>query len=410
LKQTTENDIMNENQQENPMYHNTNHNHNRCDSSKENTMNRQHNRNLSRDQTMTQPSSGRKRHLTARRPLFCLAMLVCLAGSGTAVAFDQPKVYDLKPKDHVVIIGDSVTADGQCIGGFVRLIDQAQHEQVPELGVIVRANGAYGAGMQHFPQHCGVERLAKSSNPPTVAIMALGLNDAGEGEKGLPTYTDRMRKAVTLLRELKMTVILCTLTGARANWRLYSDAVRTVATEMKCPLIDLSAVYVDNKNKNTPNKDKPDDYLPGTNPHRDGCHLNMYGETLSASTYLKAFGLKPVWQKYQIRACVFRKSYRTWPTSDSTAGIIKIEPEFTIQSPTPKDPGGWTGSWPIEQQGYAPGTKITLTVLPAAGLTFNRWYTLEEGTLKETTPSLTVTIDRHTWIYAEVKPIEAKKP
>jgi len=180
---------------------------------------------------------------------------------------------------------------------------------------------------------------------------------------------------------------------------------------MKCPLIDVEAAYVDNTNKNTPNKDKPHDYLPGTYPHRDGCHLNMYGETLSASTYLKAFGLKPVWQKYQIRASAGRIGNRVRVGSDNATyggGKFKIEPEFPPNASTPAFCGN--ENWPLEQQAYAPGTKVTLTLLPDAGLMFNRWYTLEEGTLKETSPSLTITIDRHTWIYAEVKPIEAKKP
>jgi len=366
-------------------------------------MNRYPNRNLSRDQAIPQPLFG------CRHPLFCLAMLFCLAGAGTVGAFEQPKVYDLKPKDQILILGDSVTADGQCAAGFVRLIDQAQHEQVPELGVVVRAIGAYGEKLPDFPRGFAyIVEMTKKPNPPTVAIIALGLNDSGAKEKGLPAFTDQMRKAVTQLREAKLTVILCTTTGALAGWRLYSDAVRTVATEMKCPLIDLSAVYIDNVIKHCPKKETQDkiapEFLPGFDPHRDHCHLNMYGETLSASTFLKAFGLKPVWQKYQIRTSVNRKGHRPY----TGEGTIKIEPELPSNGPTPALCGNQT--WPLEQQAYAPGTKVTLTVLPAAGNTFNRWYTLEEGTLKETSPSLTITIDRHTWIYAEVKPIEAKKP
>ncbi|MEI8122994.1 MAG: hypothetical protein WCI20_13185 [bacterium] len=228
-------------------------------------MNHHPNSNLSRDQAMPQPLFG------CRRPLFCLAMLFCLAGSGVAHAFEQPKVYDLKPKDQVMIIGDSTSTDAYDVAGYVRLVDQAINEQIPEMGVVVRA---------------------------------------------------------------------------------------------------------------------------------------------SAGTFLKAFGLKPVWQKFQIRVSTARQGCAMRVGADNFSyggGKIKLEPELPTQAPSVTSPG-WTGNWPTEQPAYAPGTKVTLTFLPAAGWTFNRWFTLEERTLKETTPNLTITIDRHTWIWAEAKRIETKKP
>ena len=373
-------------------------------------MNHHPNSNLSRDLAMPQPLFGR------RRPLFCLAMLFCLAGSGMAHAFEQPKVYDLKPKDHVLILGDSITTDGQCTGGFVRLVDQVQHEQLPELGAIVRAIGGYGARMPAFPGGFDyVVKMAQKPNPPTVAIIALGVNDSGGGEKEMSVYTDKMRKAVTQLREAKMTVILCTLIGTRPHWISYSEAVRTIAVEMKCPLIDLSAAYIDNMNKNTPNKNKPDDFLPGTYPHRDGVgHLNMYGEILSATTFLKAFGLKPVFTKYHIR-CGGRMENGGFRTDELGqnyygGGKVKVEPEMATISPPPTNPG-WEANWPMEQQSFTRGTKVTLTATPNAGNTFLRWERSDPNMVfPETSPKLTVTIEENMWIAAVFKPIETKKP
>jgi hypothetical protein len=55
------------------------------------------------------------------------------------------------------------------------------------------------------------------------------------------------------------------------------------------------------------------------------------------------------------------------------------------------------------REGYAPGTKVTLTFTPEAGSKFSRWFNFE-GTVKETSEKLTVTMDRPMWIFAESKP------
>ena len=70
-----------------------------------------------------------------------LSLLAALTLAGTASAYDQPEVYRLKPKDHLLIMGDSTTARGIPVAGFVPLIDQAQREQLPELGAKVSGLG-----------------------------------------------------------------------------------------------------------------------------------------------------------------------------------------------------------------------------------------------------------------------------
>jgi len=104
------------------------------------------------NQTMPQAPSGRKRPLASRPRIVGLAMLCSLAGSGTLAAFDQPQIYQLKPQDQVLILGDSTTADGvRTPGTYVRLLDQAQHEQIPDLGVVIRGLGWGGTCMHDIP-------------------------------------------------------------------------------------------------------------------------------------------------------------------------------------------------------------------------------------------------------------------
>jgi len=120
-----------------------------------------------------------------------ITLLATLTLAVPAAAYEHPKVYDLKPNDQVVILGDSTTADGVDVAGYVRLVDQAINEQIPGKNVAIRAAAAYGATLPSFPPGFGdFIKKATPKNPPTVAIINLGINDSGAGENGLPLYSD----------------------------------------------------------------------------------------------------------------------------------------------------------------------------------------------------------------------------
>jgi hypothetical protein len=96
--------------------------------------------------------------------------LLILATVTTAWAFDQPKVYELKTNDQVLILGDSTTADGLLPAGYVPLTDQAQREQRPDLHVKVDGIGyAMSTSADVLERFMPMvdQRLAKA-NPPTV--------------------------------------------------------------------------------------------------------------------------------------------------------------------------------------------------------------------------------------------------
>jgi glutamate dehydrogenase/leucine dehydrogenase len=56
-------------------------------------------------------------------------------------AFDQPQVYTLKPKQRVMILGDSTQAEGTAVAGHIRLADQAQREQLPDQDITITGVG-----------------------------------------------------------------------------------------------------------------------------------------------------------------------------------------------------------------------------------------------------------------------------
>ena len=292
----------------------------------------------------------------------------------SAFAFEQPAVQQLTAKDHIVIFGDSTTVGGCRPAGYVQLLIQALNEQVPgvKVSAICKNSQKSGSMLGWIPGK--FEELRKAEPAPTISIIVLGLNDGD-----VVAYTKNLREAVGLLRERKQTVILTTPT-LHANLdktKPRAEAARALATELKCPLIDLGAAYTDYAIKNM----KDGKFLPGTGLYDNeesviGLHLGQLGNTLSAKTILQALSLKPEWKMYQI--CL----------SVSGKGQIKADPA----------PTGDKG-----REGYAPGTKVTLTFTPDAGFKFNRWFNFE-GTVKETAEKLTVTMDRPMWIIAESKP------
>lgn len=115
------------------------------------------------------------------------------------------------------------------------------------------------------------------------------------GPGGVEPYTKNLREAVGLLRERKQTVILTTpgTWGGLTQTKPYAEAARVLASELKCPLIDLYAVQSELITAHT----KDGNLDPAFNPTVDGVHLSALGQKLWAETILKALGLKPEWQK-----------------------------------------------------------------------------------------------------------------
>ena len=312
-----------------------------------------------------------------KKSLLLSLLAVLTLGQTTLSAFEQPAVQQLTAKDHIVIFGDSTTVGGSGPAGYVQLLIQALNEQVPGVKVSAICKNSRATNTLLGPKGWilgNFEKIRQSEPAPTISIIVLGLND-----RDVEGYVKNLREAVGLLRERKQTVILTTPTlhANLDNTKPRAEAARALATELKYPLIDLSAAYTQYATKNM----KDGKFLLGTGLYDTeepviALHLGVLGETLSAQTILQGFGLKPEWKMYQIRLTVAGK------------GQIKADPAPTGEK---------------NREGYAPGTKVTLTFTPEAGSKFSRWFNFE-GTVKETAEKLTVTMDRPMWIIAESKP------
>jgi lysophospholipase L1-like esterase len=314
-----------------------------------------------------------------------LGILASLLLAGTTSAFEQPKVYDLKPNDYVYVIGDSTTHQGTLPAGYVPLTDQAVQEQLP--GKNIKVDGFHGGSGATSGDHVKfvgphLDQVIKAGRTPTAVVINIGLNDTGRGQ-GLPAYGDNLRKMVADIRARKMTAMLCATTTYRDLKFMtpYADMARTVAAELHCPLIDLQAAHVAHIEANT----KDGKRVPGTDPTVDGLHLSAVGETISAKTFLQAFGLKPAWQAYQVRMVAMREGWAT-----GVHGTFTYEPKLAS---------------------YPSGSKVTVTLIPAAGCEFSQWQDMDyRGTPKASQPELgssatiTLTMDRHRFLMGYVRP------
>jgi lysophospholipase L1-like esterase len=341
--------------------------------------------------------------MTSNR-IVSITVLAALALAGTAWASEQSKVYDLKPNERILVLGDSTTHDGNTVGGYVRLVDQAIQEQVPDRKAAIRAHAGYGAPLvpdrpeKRQTMTEWFKPVLGHPNAPTTVMINLGLNDSKQGEAHVPTYEKWVRQYVEELRAAKMNVILCTPTlwGGLKQTKSYAEAVRRVATEMKCPLIDLYAAHaaaLEQKKVLT----------------CDGTHLNTAGEVLSASTILKAIGLKAEWKKHQLRISARRNGYSTgvegWcggPLIGNTRCVV-AEPALPEGRPELENPKGkfghsdclWIANWPTQQAAYAPGTKVTLKLDPASGRIFHHWADWDGLLPKDAPATLTIIMDGH---------------
>jgi hypothetical protein len=351
---------------------------------------------------------------------FLFALLLSSV-AGRASAFEQPKIYDLKPNDRVIVLGDSTTYEGTFVAGHVRLVDQAQKEQIPDKNVIVYGFGWAQNETAALLGERGQINVYVRSNPPkygfhphvflwdapwkdgrpTVAIINMGLNDSKAGDKVIPAYVEILRKAVLELRELKVFPILCATTtwGGLKQTKGFAEAARALAKELDCPLIDLYAAHAQWITEHTKDGTLPAEFAPT----RDGVHLSSIGETLSATTFLQALGLKPEWKQYQVRVTTYRKS------KGEVDLVVTADPPL----PAPKTPYAFRPFWPNMVNNMPlvpPGTRLTLEVKPRAGYSFYGWQMFAGQPLATATNTITLTVDRHLNLEAFVLPSDSADP
>lgn len=195
----------------------------------------------------------------------------------------------LKPGDKIAFMGDSIT----WFGGYVRLTTNILNQAYPNLKPeIINAGRSHEKAEQMEPRF---ERDMKLADKTAYCFISVGINDvlhrlkADHDPAVLAVYRANVIKMVEKGQAAGATVVLLTPTvitedpNAEGNKRLsmYVDAMKAIATEKKCQLVDLHAMFL---------------HAIAAKPATlqltgDGVHMGPYGDAIMAIGVLRALGV-----------------------------------------------------------------------------------------------------------------------
>ena len=202
----------------------------------------------------------------------------------------QEKVeFQLKTGDKIAFMGDSITAQG----GYVRLTQYILNANYPELKPVIINTGVSGQKAENMEPR--FEKDMKLAEKPAFTFISVGINDvwhrvgAPHQQAVLDTCKANVIKMVDKAQAAGAQVVLLTPTLIQedvkneGNIRLdmYVAAMKDIATEKKCKIIDLHAMFINALNT------KP----AGMRITGDGVHMNAYGDAIMAIGVLRALGV-----------------------------------------------------------------------------------------------------------------------
>ncbi|MFM9965490.1 MAG: SGNH/GDSL hydrolase family protein [Planctomycetaceae bacterium] len=211
-----------------------------------------------------------------------------------AISFAEEPAVKLKAGDRIVFLGDSITQGGAGPNGYVTMIRQALDKQHADLKIEVMGAGISGNKVPDLQRRVDKDVIAKK---PTIVFIYIGINDVWHGEKDpargtMPdAFESGLKEVIGKCRDAGATVVICTpsvigekLDGANsldAKLDQYSDISRKIAKELKLPLCDLRAAFLEHLKAN--NKNNAEKGILTS----DRVHLNLAGNQFVADTMLK---------------------------------------------------------------------------------------------------------------------------
>ncbi len=228
--------------------------------------------------------------LLDKRRLFALARSLTETSPG-ATPTSGPA---LREGDKIVALGDSITA----AGGQLRLMDSVIAQQLPHLKIPKIINKGIG-GQKAEDLLRRFDRDVVQQRPAFVTIK-IGINDVWHRLRSphdpnvLATYKRNLSAMVDAAQRSGIRVLLLTPTVIRenpsseGNRRLakYVAAVKEVAAEKRCGLVDLHGLFLAAINTKSEVLDRG--WLTS-----DGVHMNPLGDMLMAAATLRAIGVSP---------------------------------------------------------------------------------------------------------------------
>ncbi len=198
-----------------------------------------------------------------------------------------------KKRKKVIILGDSITAEGSQPAGFIsRLKHYLTSEGLSEKFDVV---GAGIPGNKIYDLHLRLDRDVINANPDTVIIF-IGTNDVWHKiSQGTGTDADKFEEfyesIIHRLKAAKIEVIICTpaVIGEKTDFSnpldsdllQYTELIRNIAATNDISLVDLRRAFL-----NYNNEHNLENRASGALTH-DGVHLNEQGNKLVAEEIWK---------------------------------------------------------------------------------------------------------------------------
>ena len=215
-----------------------------------------------------------------------------LVDNAGPVPAEFPKTLQIKAGEQIVAIGDSITAGG----GYLRNIDAVFAAQYPNLNLPRIIN--VGIGGQKAEDL--LKRFQKDvvDKKPALVTLSIGINDVWHrlakphDEAILTAYTENVSKMVDMAQTAGIKVVLLTPTIIQENpaeegnqrLKLYVAAMKKIAAEKKCTVVDLYEMFMRELAKKPPAEN-------GKWLTSDGVHMNPRGDALMSLGVLQALGL-----------------------------------------------------------------------------------------------------------------------
>jgi lysophospholipase L1-like esterase len=176
--------------------------------------------------------------ILSRRMLLLLALFLPVL---PAAGQDKKTPFEFQKGDRVAWIGSSSTH----IGVWPKTMEFLLSTRHPELDLKFKkfstGGGTFATGLQNLDKWL-------DDFKPTVVVFNYGSNDAGGGEKGLPTLKENMTKCVAKVEATKARVFFTLFQGAdprksgvepAARRKLYAETQLAFCKEKGWPVVDV---------------------------------------------------------------------------------------------------------------------------------------------------------------------------
>ena len=223
--------------------------------------------------------------------LLSAILLASLVDLSMVSAAEPAKPVSLRKGDHVIFLGDSITAYADAPHSWVGMVRAKVGEAHKDYGLRVLNAGVSGNTVTDLAARLETDVLAKK---PTVVFIYIGINDVWKNATTEEKYEATLKEIIGKIQKAGARVIVASPSvigekkdgGNELDAKLdkYAGICRKVAAETGSSFCDIRKAFVDHIQAN--NKENKESGLLTT----DRVHVSPAGDKLLAEVALKALG------------------------------------------------------------------------------------------------------------------------